>query len=195
MRNTIPLFVIITSLLCSACANTPATHFHVLESLTPPAPLTQTLTKGQSFGIGPLSLPSELEREPLVTRTGSQVQLAEFEHWAGALKENIGRVIAKNLTAARPQGLFRVYPWSAYGQVQYRVILDIAQFDAQLGKSATLDITWAIMREQQHEIISNGHLVLTQAVTDNSYGAMVLAMSQLLANFSTQLAQLLGQLA
>ena len=183
------------SALLSACASTPPTHFYTLEPQSqPPAVTTTANAKKRLIGIGPLSLPALLDRRQIVTRTeNNSVQMAEFDQWAAPLKDNVLNVLSKNVATLQPDAIVRAYPWSPYGNVDYRVIVDISRFDTQPDKSANLEASWAIMEEKNHTIVSNGQAKLQQPINDASYNSAAQALSKLLSQFSQQLSLALMQ--
>ena len=189
------LIMLCAGLLLTACAETPAPSFYLLESHNLPVIATTTVEKKQMIGLGPLTLPAVLDRQQIVTRTENNgIQLAEFHQWAAPLKGNVIDVLSKNLEAQQANSIVRGYPWSAYGDMDYRIIIDISRFDSQLGKSANLEANWAIMEEKKHTIVSNGRTNLTQPLSDASYQSAVLAQEKLLSLFSQQLSLALHQL-
>ena len=182
------------SVLLAACASTP-TNFYTLESQSrPSAVTTSAITKKRLIGIGPLSLPALLDRKGIVTRTeNNSVQIAEFDLWAAPLKDNVIAVLSKNVATLQPDAIVRAYPWSVYGNVDYRVIIDISRFDTQPGKSANLEASWAIMEEKNHTIVSNGQAKLQQPLNDASYNSVAQGLSKLLSELSQQLSLALVQ--
>jgi uncharacterized lipoprotein YmbA len=182
------------SLLLSACAATPATNFYVLEAKSPVSIPTGN-GKKRLIGIGPLTIPALLERRQIITRKdNNSIEMAEFHQWAAPLKDNILTVLSKDIAAQQANAIVRAYPWSAYGEVEYRIIIDISRFDSQLSKSANLEASWAIMEEVNHTIISNGETKITQPLTDANYENVVLALDKLLSEFAQQLSVQLHQL-
>ena len=180
--------------LLSACA-APATHFYTLEaqSKAPENTITTNTHKVQ-IGMGPLSLPALLDRKQMVNHTeNNTIELAEFEQWAAPLKDNVLAVLRKNMATLQPNAIVRSYPWSVYGDVDYRVIIDISRFDTQLGKSVCLEASWAIMEEHKHTIVNNGQAKIEQALTDTSYPSAAQVLSQLLSQLSQQIALSLAQ--
>ncbi|MCX7098652.1 MAG: PqiC family protein [Methylococcales bacterium] len=179
----------VSAALLTACASTPETHYYTLEAVSS-APISQTATvKKPLVGIGPLNLPALLDRQQIVTRAqNNSLQMAEFDQWAAPLQDNAIAVVSKNVSALLPNAIVRAYPWSVYGNVDYRVIVDITRFDSQLGKSAILEASWAIMAEKNHTVISNGQTAIKQPLTDTSYFSATQALSKLLAGLSRQLA-------
>ena len=182
------------SALLTACASTP-TNFYTLESQSrPPVVTTTTGATKPLIGIGPLSLPALLDRRGIVTRAeNNSVQIAEFDQWAAPLQNNVIAVLSKNVATLQPNAIVRAYPWSVYGNVDYRVIIDISRFDTQLGKFANLEASWSIMEEKNHTIISNGQTKLEQRLSDTSYNGAAQGLSKLLSEFSQQLSLALVQ--
>lgn len=178
--------IIMLCLLFTGCASTPATQFYLLEALNQPQPIINNNEAKLLIGVGPLTLPSVLERKQIVTRSNNAVQLSEFNQWAEPLNNNILSVLVKNLAAFQPNALIKAFPWAAYGEVNYRVIIDISRFDAELGKTCQLEAGWAIMREKDHRIIKNGQVKLSEPLHDMNYSSLVGAMNQLLNQFSQQ---------
>ncbi len=186
--------VVLLGLLWTACAVTPSPNFYVLEALSQPS-VSTTVGKKPLIGIGPLNLPSLLERKQIVTRKeNNTIQIAEFDQWAAPLKDNILAVLSKNIAAQQPNMVVKAYPWAVYGEMDYRVIIDISRFDGQLGQTAYLEASWSIMKEKDHSIIRNGQTKLTQVLNDSNYESVVRALNKLLNEFSQQLSQALNQL-
>ena len=182
------------STLLTACASAP-TNFYTLEAQSRlPAITASAIAKKRLIGIGPLTLPALLDRKGIVTRAeNNSVQIAEFDQWAAPLQNNVIAVLSKNVATLQPNAIVRAYPWSVYGNVDYRVIIDISRFDTQLGKSANLEASWAIMEEKNHTIISNGQTKLQQPLNDASYNSAAQGLSKLLSELSQQLSLALVQ--
>ncbi len=185
MLNKLPGLLL--GLLLSACAATPPTNFYVLEALGTPS-VTATIGKKTLIGIGPVTLPALLERKQIVTRKeNNAIEIAEFDQWAAPLKDNIIAVLSKNIAAQQSKMVVKGYPWAVYGEMDYRLIIDISRFDSQSGQTAYLEASWSIMKEKDHSIIRNGEIKLTQPLQNANYQSVVLAMNKLLTQFSQQL--------
>jgi uncharacterized lipoprotein YmbA len=193
-KHSNAFIMLCVSALLSACA-TPSTNFYTLESLSQRSIVSNAvIAKKPLIGIGPLSLPALLDRRQFVTHTeNNSIQIAEFDLWAAPLKDNVLAVLSKNVATLQPNAIVRAYPWSAYGNVDYRVIIDISRFDTQLGKLANLEASWAIMEEKNHTIVSNGQAKIEQPLNDASYNNAVQALSKLLSEFSQKLSLALFQ--
>ncbi len=136
-----------------------------------------------------------LERKQIVTRLpDNSVKIAEFHQWASPLKDNVAQVLTHNLAMLQTSDLIRAYPWSAYGAVDYRIIIDIIRFDTRPEQSVNLEANWAIMNEKNHTLISNGHTKIEHPLGDPSYPATVKALNKILSEFSRELSQALEKI-
>ncbi len=181
--------------LLSACMSTPPTHFYVLEPLSAPPSSSTTTEKKRQIGIGPVSIPTLLERKQIVTRLpDNSVKIAEFHQWASPLKDNVAQVLTHNLAMLQTNDLIRAYPWSAYGTVDYRIIIDIIRFDTRPEQTVNLEANWSIMNEKNHTLLDNGHAKIEHQQDDPSYLSTVKALSKILSEFSQELSTALGKI-
>jgi len=184
-----------TGALLSACLSTPPTQFYVLEPLSEPPSLSTATEKKRQIGIGPVSIPALLERKQIVTRLpDNSIKIAEFHQWASPLKDNVAQVLTHNLATLQTGDLIRAYPWSAYGAVDYRIIIDIIRFDTRPEQSVNLEANWAIMNEKNHTLLSSGRSKIEHPLDDLSYPAAVKALNKILSEFSQELSLALGKI-
>jgi len=184
-----------TGALLSACISTPPTQFYVLEPLSEPPSSSTATKKKRQIGIGPVSIPALLERKQIVTRSpDNSVKIAEFHQWASPLKDNVAQVLTHNLATLQAGDLIRAYPWSAYGAVDYRIIIDIIRFDTRPEQSVSLEANWAIMNEKTHTLLSSGRTKIEHPLDDPSYPAAVKALNNVLSEFSQELSKALGEI-
>lgn len=168
----------------AGCGSTPPTHFYVLESTAPNAGETSTPTKGPIIGIGPLTIPAFLDRKQIVTRNHDHsVEIAELDQWAAPLKVTIAEVLRQDLGKLNTGMTFRAYPWSAFGGVDYRLVVDISKFDTEPGATAYMAADWAIISETSHTVIKKGRYERQTANPEKSYAANVQTLNKLLREF------------
>jgi len=189
------LIALFVSTLLSACLSTPPTQFYVLEALSEPPPFATATEKKRQIGIGPVSIPTLLERKQIVTRLpDNSIKIAEFHQWASPLKDNVAQVLSHNLATLQTGDLIRTYPWSAYGAVDYRIIIDIIRFDTRPEQTVDFEANWAIMNEKNHTLLSNGRSKIEHPLDDPSYPATVKALDKVLSEFSQELSQALRKI-
>ena len=181
--------------LLSACISAPPTQFYVLEPLSGQPSSSTSAEKKRQIGIGPVSIPTLLERKQIVTRLPDQsINIAELHQWASPLKDNVAQVLTHNLAALQAGDLIRAYPWSAYGTVDYRIIIDIIRFDTVLERSVNLEANWTIMDEKNHTLLSNGRTKIEHPLDEPTYPSAANALSKILSEFSRELSLALDKI-
>lgn len=182
--------------LLTACSSPLPTYYYQLDAILKPlANVPAETSKPRIIGIGPTAIPTLLNRKAIVSKAADQtVQIATTQQWAEPLLESIPRVIARNLTALQPDNLFHVYPWSAFGAVDQRIVIEIVQFDAQLGKSVIFEVLWSIRDEQKQETLKQSRTRLEHPLKTTDYVEMVAAMNVLIGEFSQTLSKQLWEL-
>jgi len=139
-------------------------------------------------------LPAYLDRSQMISRTdANQLQMDEFERWAGGLSPNINDVMAENLS--RMLGTDRVvtHPWARAVPVQYQVALDIRRFDVAEDNKVYLLAQWRLFAGDGKQLLEIKRTEFTQTVNGSSYGARAAAQSDALAELSRQIAEVIRQ--
>lgn len=179
-------------LALAACTSTsPPSRFYVLTPVTQSAEKTAA---DLTIGMGPVRLPAYLDRSQMISRTdANQLQMDEFERWAGGLSPNINDVMAENLS--RMLGTDRVvtHPWARAVPVQYQVALDIRRFDVAEDNKVYLLVQWRLFAGDGKQLLEIKRTEFSQPVNGNSYSARAAAQSAALAELSRQIAQAIRQ--
>jgi uncharacterized protein len=189
--------ICLAALACTllfACSSTPPTQFYILDAVLQPSAVTPIPNqKPRVIGIGPIALPAVLNRKAIVTRGPQQsIQVADNQQWAEPLLDNITHVIARNLTTLNPEHILHAYPWTAFGAVDTRIVIEISRFEAQLGKAVYFDAVWSIKAEQQEKPLKQGRSTLERPLTGLSLAEMVMQMDDILATFCQELSRALS---
>ncbi len=179
--------MILVSLLFSACTSTsPPSRFYVL---TPVAQSVAQIATELTIGMGPVRLPAYLDRSQMISRTdANQLQMDEFERWAGGLSPNINDVMAENLS--RMLGTDRVvtYPWARAVPVRYQVALDIRRFDVTEFSEVFLLAQWRLFAGDGKQLLEIKRTQFSQPINGSSFSARAAAQSEALAELSRQIA-------
>jgi uncharacterized lipoprotein YmbA len=149
-----------------------------------------------SIGIPPVSLPKYLRKAQIVTRTGgNELHLAEYDRWAGKIEEDIGRVIAENLSHMLATD--RVFPYPAMEGIalDYTIKIDISRFDGRLGGDIELILRWALFDAAGNTAYGVKATHIIEPTRGGGYDDMVAAQSRALAAFSSELADAIKELA
>lgn len=193
LRHALPL-LLTAPLLASGClsSHTPHPRYYVLDPVA-----REAVTRDGaplSVEIFSVRLPQYLERPQIVTRRqANQLRLAEYHQWGGNLRKNIGRVLARNLAVLLNTPHVSVAPHLSPRPADFRVELDITQFERLASGHVRLSAQWRLSRQ--------GEVMATRIVNIDSqtpldaddYAGMVSAMNALLARLSSQIARAITQ--
>lgn len=144
---------------------------------------------GPSVVIGPVSLPSYIDRTEIVFANGpNEFQIPSNALWAGSLQENISRTVAADL--GRLLGSSQVRAGLETGaRPRYRVALDIRQFHGISGQEAILDLSWRIQSGASGATISRQSGSFREPIIGDGYGPLVTAESRLLEQAAAAIAK------
>jgi uncharacterized lipoprotein YmbA len=186
----IPLTFLIVLQLAGGCVgrSDPA-RFHVLAGVPHSSATTPSAERGPGpeIGVGPVTLPRYLERANIVTRRGTELEVAEFDRWGEPLSESVPRAIAANLATLLRTERVVVFPWPNATTIERQAVIDVIRFDGQLGGDVVLEARWRILGLQKKELVLR-YSLLTEATGESGYPALVAAMSRSLAALSREIA-------
>lgn len=135
--------------------------------------------------VGPVHLPGYLDRQQIATRPGgSRVRYDEFNRWVGVLDAEIPRALGDNLRILLASDRIVAYPTAAPFSLDYRVVVEIERFDAELGGEAILVARWIIQSEDGGDALAVERSDLRREVDSKSYSGLAATHSELLAELS-----------
>jgi uncharacterized protein len=187
------LFVLVVAVASSGgCVgrSTPA-RYYVLAGVQREA--TPAPPPGPDLGIGPVTLPRYLERTNIVTRRGTELEIAEFERWGELLSESVPRAIGANLATLLGTEHIAVFPWSGVANIEHQIVIDVIRFDGQLGGDVVLEARWRVLGRDRKELTLR-YSALVEATGEAGYPALVAAMSRSLTLLSRQIADVVKTL-
>lgn len=180
--------------LLAGCGTTPSAQFYTLSALNEPAPTAQagTLRSHIAIGVGPITIPEFLDRPQIVTRTtANQLDVNEFHRWGGSLREDFARVLVENLSRLLATNRISVYPSPELLDLRYRIVIEVQQFDGQLGEAVTLNAVWTLLDEGTGKPLRVQRFEYQAPTTSADYAALAAAHSAALAALSRELADAL----
>lgn len=152
--------------------------------------------RNAAVGIGPIKLADYLDQSKIVIRTSNnQLERAEYDQWAGSLKENLANVLADNLGFLLPTEHIFIFPWRSAMVVDYQVVLDIVQFDGSPGKDIQLIARWRLVAKKEKQLLAVKRFSVRESVASEDYTAMVAAQSRALAELSREIAETIHAVA
>jgi uncharacterized lipoprotein YmbA len=189
----LPVVLVIGLLFLDGClGKSQSPRFYTLSTLTEDKAMAKSDTPARDaiIGIGPIKLADYLDQSKLVIRTGDNRLLkAEFDLWAGALKDNLTNVLAENIGLLLPTERIYIYPWRLSEPIDYQIILDVVRFDGDFGKDAWLVARWSIVGGKDKELVAVNRSSIREPVTGSGYEALVTAQSRALAKLSREIVE------
>ena len=168
----------------AGCASPPARFYTLNATAT-----TATTPLKVSVAVGPVSVPAAVDRPQIVVREGAnELALDEFNRWAAPLQDSIARVVADNLVALLDTPRVTLFGQSLNLDVDYRVQIEIRNFDSAPGKYVGLDAVWSV-RKMKTGKVDTGRTSLHTTVSDPGYDAVAAAHSRTLAHMSDDIAK------
>ncbi|QTR49159.1 PqiC family protein [Candidatus Thiothrix anitrata] len=187
MFNRISVFLCLAFL--SACSSTP-TQYHTLSMNVASAAAVVMTNPINSVGVGPITLPTLLDREGMVIRKdATTLEVSDTHLWGGQLEDEFLRTLAQHLQVRLPATRVQTVPWELSQTPQYQVVVKLDQFDGILGGKAWLRGVWQLQAGGDGEILATESVVLTRQTPQAGVTGLVKAQSGLLADLANQIAQ------
>ena len=174
------------SLALCACRTVPE-NFYTLNPVAPPAAAAAAGAPRCTVAVGPVHVPEMVDRPQLVVRRSpNRVEVLEHHLWAQPLHAEIARVLAADLSGRLPAA--HAVPASGYAgaHADYRIAVDIEQFDAAPGEGVTVQALWTV--RHAGATLHTGRSALREAVQADGYEALAAAYARALARMSSEIA-------
>ncbi len=169
--------------VAAGCASSPA-HLYTLSATVTPSAASSKL----SVAVGPVSVPAAVDRPQIVVSTSAnQVTVDDFNRWASPLQDNLARVVAENLVALLGTPRVTLFPQTLAAEVDYRVQIEIRNFESAPGKSASLDAVWTVRRAKDGKT-ETGRTSAREKVDADGYEVLAAAHSRGVARLSQDIA-------
>jgi uncharacterized protein len=150
-------------------------------------------TSGLILGLGPIKFPAYLDRTEVVTRVEpNRLVVSENDHWGESLKTNFTRVLSQNLSTLLATQQIVNFPWYSSTHLDYAITIEVTRFEADAQGTAQLSAQWNIENPTTRKVLDRGESNLS-APGASGAEASAAALSQVLGNFSRQLAIAVGQ--
>lgn len=162
---------------------------HLLDPIIPDHPISGSTP---AIAITHPSLPSYLDRQQLVNRSGNgQLQMNSYHVWAEPLDSAISRVTAINLS--RLTNSLNVQPVENFITLDYQTVLEIrvSRFEPDTSNNVILNCTWKLQPvagplASTHQFSTSVSIAVSDTATDLS--GRVAAMNEALARLAREIA-------
>lgn len=184
MRRSAPCVVLFALVAAAAGCASPRSSFYTLNATAKPA----TATADYAVSVGPVSVPSAVDRPQIVLRVAPhEVAVDQFHRWAAPLPEAIARVVAEDLAGILGTHHVTVFPGRTAAGARYRVLVDVIRFDSAPGEAATLDAAWTVLRAPDGATRA-GRTTSAEPVPDREFATLAAAHSRALGHLSADVA-------
>ena len=175
--------------ILSACSSTP-TQYHTLSTPSGNAQAVVMTKPIKSVGVGPITLPTLLDREGMVIRKdATTLEISDTHLWGGQLEDEFLRTLAQQLQSRLPATRVQTVPWDLNQTPQYQVVVKLDQFDGTPGGKAWLRGVWQLQAGNDGKILATEPVMLTRQTPEAGVTGLVKAQSGLLADLADQITQ------
>jgi uncharacterized lipoprotein YmbA len=171
------------------------TRFYLLEPISGISSGERASVEGEGImlAIGPVRVREYLTRPQIVTRTQeNKIMLHDFHSWGEPLDKNFTAVLGGNLSNLLSTDRIVFFPWRRKPNFDYQIVVDVMRFDGDLGEEALLIVhykIWAVGEsEGEDRRIGIWKSSFSRQTRDDSFEALVSAMSELVGDFSREIA-------
>ena len=173
-------------LIVAGCGTTPPPTFYQLSE-TANTQLSG-LERGMVVGVGPVNVAPYLDRPQIVIRgVGHKLELSEFNRWVEPLADSIPRVIIINLSnELESTRVFKVPRRNKTIPLEFRIEIDIARFDGELGGDALLVARWTLHGRQDKALLTKVSIIRESSGAEG-FDALIAAQNRALQNLSQEL--------
>lgn len=189
------LLALAAPLLLAACGLTPVKDTSVNHLLDPTIPERRITSASPAIAIARPSLPSYLDRQQLVSRSGGgQLEMNSYHLWAEPLDAAISRVTAVNL--GRLMNSLNIQPVESFVTLDYQTLLEIrvSRFEPDSPGNLVLECTWKLQpvsgRVANTRPFST-RVPISPADTPKNLSGRTAAMNEALARLAREIARAL----
>ncbi|MGI9342032.1 MAG: PqiC family protein [Gammaproteobacteria bacterium] len=191
---TLAALCLLAVAMVSGCGTSSPARYYSLVPVA--AGGERALAPEVSASIGPIRIAEYLKRSQIVTRgDGVRTNLAEFDLWTEPLAKSMQRAIADNVAALL--GSDRILEFPGYNVLDegYQVPAQVTRFDADDAGDAVLEVQWMVQDLDDKPVVAARRSSYTARVpAPGDYAAIVSALSELVGDFSRDVATALAEL-
>ena len=145
------------------------------------------------IGLRSVDIPDYLDRPQLVTRNSqNELDVAEYDRWAGSINEEIKTVLAENLSTLLSQDRVTVMSADWNIPVDYWLAIDIRRFDVMPDNVLLLKAEWTLASRDGKTVHLLREARFSEPINGTEYSAKVAAMSKAMERLSREMANAIG---
>src|SRR5262249_36741238 len=138
-------------------------------------------------GLGPIRLPTYLERSELVTRVGeNELRVSQGDRWAEPIAQGFTRVLRERLESRLGVDWVIVFPWRAARTPALAITVDVTRFERQADGNVELRARWTVRAPSDGHIVRAADLDLREPVAQAGTQAAVAALARALERLADE---------
>jgi len=185
MARRIAQFVSIALIAMAAagCSTAPSRFY----SLSSTSTADGTSATPVSVLVGPVTIPAAVDQPEFVVQvSANRVDVDEFNRWVAPLGDGIARAVAGDLVVLLGTPQVATQQLANFNP-DYRVTIDVQQFESIQGNAAVIQAVWTVRRTSNGETRS-GRTDAREPVQGQGFDALAAAHSQAIARVSADIA-------
>ena len=132
------------------------------------------------LGLGPITMPSYLDRPELVTRLDSnQLQVSATDRWGEPLEQGFARALRYQLSKQLGPDAIILYPWTKAPPLS--VAIDVLRFERRADGTVELRARWTLRESASGRILSAHDEAIREPAGNGSANQAVYSLSRSLA--------------
>lgn len=178
---------------CSVVGQSHPTQFYVMSEADENLLAAQkiVLPVDLQIGIGPIEIPGYADRSQIVTiGEGAQLTVADLDHWAEPVQDNIERILVGNIAALTNYEQVFPYPANFHpGPESFQIsveIRDMIQTEAGLTR---LKVSWNVKRTLDNRLLSRNAKTYEKQEVSGDYSAFATSLSELFGRLAIDIVQ------
>jgi uncharacterized protein len=145
-----------------------------------------------AIGVGPIHVPGYLDQDQIVTRISqTRFTLSDDNRWAEPLEDNIGHVLAQNLSMLLQNDQVSLNRWPGRQRPFYQLEIDVLSFETDTAGRAYLAAQWLLRDVGSRQTIAEKKTRVTASAAGGSTEQSMAALSQALGDFSVEIAKVI----
>lgn len=190
IRTRLLWITVFPALVAAGClGGGPKTQFYTLGAIAPEETGPVATRPELGLAVGPIEFPRYLERPEIVTRDGAHgLALSNANRWAGSLRTDVLRVVADDLGQLLGTPRVVVFPNEPTFRLDYRVLLDIREFEGVPGESVALRARWTIVSPGDGKALAVEEFHVAEPTASASFEDLVAAQRAALGRMTRAVA-------
>jgi hypothetical protein len=186
---------VVAALVLGCFSKSPPPRFFTLASTLGREAGAPAARSELGIAVGAVEFPRYLDRPEIVTRDGAhRLVVWDDQRWGGSLRSDLQRIVADDLAALLGTTRVVVYPNEPRFPLDYRVLVDVLEFEGVPGGSVRLRARWIVASGADGRALAVEESRIDEPVASAAFEDLVAAHSAALGRLTREIAARIGAL-